>query len=473
MKAIEGKILPQAVDFEDAVIGSVMVNDDNFMDVVMLEPRHFYNPQNQLVWRAILTLFNKDGKFDTLLVKDELKRSGKLDAAGGFFYLSNLVKKQTGKNNLKKYAEIVMDKYLRREGAKISTELLSNFYDDTIDVYITIDKANQEINEVSSFASVEEDCGAEEAIKLFKQNVNTRSDEEGNITGVKSGFTYIDNVTSGFQKGDLIILAGRPGMGKSAFATDVARYCDEEVGFFTLEMSDFQVWGRIAARGLKVNSKVLTKGLYRESYLEKINAEIRKYPKIHIDGTPGLSITSFKSKARKMKRDYGVKLIIIDYLQLMTGHVGVKYNGNENAELNDISKGLKEMAKELDIPIIALSQLSREVEKRKPPRPKLSDLRGSGGIEQDADMVGFFYRPEYYNLLEKIAPQASKDECKGLGCLIIDKHRGGSLANIWMRFEAQYSSFSDFIYDMNTGEEITEEYKKEIDNKEGGTDLPF
>lgn len=465
-----GKILPQAIDFENSLLGSLLANQDNIGEVDMLEPKHFYNTKNEIVYSTIMTLYNRNEKIDTLLVSNELKKEKKLEEIGGFQYLAELVKKQTGKNNISKYCEIIIEKYLRRKGIETSGNLLTNFYEDSIDVFETIDKANQEINNISAFASVEEPVDAVKAIKVFEENVNTKTEEEDDgITGIPSGFTYLDKCTSGWQYTDFIVLGGRPGMGKSAKATDFARNSGVPTAIISLEMSAFQVWSRIIARGLKTNSKVFTKMQYKDAALKDIRKEISKYPNIFVDPVVGLSITHLKSKARKLKKEKGLKLLIVDYVQLMTGKIGKDYRGNDNAELNDISKGLKEIAKELNIAVIALSQLSRKVEDRKIPKPKLSDLRGSGGIEQDADVVMFAYRPEYYNIETKIAPRANKSSCKGLGCLIVEKHRGGDLGVFWSKFDKHYSSFSDFIYDTETGEEILLNNNKE----EIVEDLPF
>lgn len=450
--------LPQAIELEEAIVGTIIADENNISEIMLLNHNHFYDTKTKQIFKVLLDMYNKREKIDALLVVEKLKELGKLEKLGGKTYVFSLLKKQTSSNKINKYAEIVLDKSLRRDGIKQLDRLISNFYDETLDIYGVLDDANKSIIKISSFASVDEPVGAKSAIKEFRDNLQ-EEDKPVEVTGVPSGFTYLDKVTGGWQPGQLIIDAGRPGMGKSASATDFARNAGQEgykVAIFSLEMSAFEIWGRIISKGLGINSRVFTKRQYKKSLLPKIENEILKHENIYIDGSVNLSITTFVSKARRMKREYGIDLIIVDYLQLMKGDIGVDYKGNETKELNDISRGLKSVAMELKIPVISLAQLNRDVDKRKPPIPKLPDLKGSGAIEQDADLVLFHYRPEYYGVYTKIAPKADKTDCKGLGCIIIDKHRGGELAKIWLKFQKEYSSFSDFIYDLETGEEIRE-----------------
>lgn len=431
-----GKLQPQAIEFEEAVLGALLI-DSEALDTISkdLSDDLFYKEQNQLISNAILNLYRKNERVDILTVCRELKRLGQLEMVGGSFYVSSLTNRIASSANIEYHVKILQQHSLKRSAIRFCTNTIKKAYDDSEDVFemyaelqMDADNSIKDVMhyEVSSIG------------KIHQKNITESREiiESGSKSGVECGLELVDDLTGGWQKTDLIILAGRSGMGKTSAAISMAIYPslekNEPVAVFSLEMSNSQIGGRIQSSlsGIDVG-KIIRKDLdlgdisYIEQSCEKLNSS-----PIYIDDTPNISLPELKSKARRLYREKGIKLIVIDYLQLMRSGLNIK---NRQEEVAEISKGLKVLAKELDIPIIALSQLSRSVEERTDKKPQLSDLRESGQIEQDADIVMFCYRPEYYGA-ETYELEGEEIDTKGLFVLVIAKNRNGSLCDIPLRF---------------------------------------
>lgn len=441
----QGKLPPQAVDLEEAVLGALMLEKDALAAVIdILKPEIFYKDANQLIFSAIQRLFSKSEPIDILTVTNELKQSGELEIVGGPFYITQLTNRVASAANIEYHARILLQKYIQRSLIGISTEIIHDAYEDTTDVFDLLDKAESHLFDLSeqnlrrNFA---------EMPSLVHQAINeiqaARKHAEG-ISGVPSGFSELDRITSGWQKSDLIILASRPGMGKTAFALSMAR--NVAVGFklpvaiFSMEMSSIQLVTRLISSETQLPVEKLRKGNLENYEWEQLNAKIGNLidAPLYIDDTPALSIFELRAKCRRLKAQHNIQLIILDYLQLMSSPS--EGRGNREQEISNISRSMKSLAKELSVPIIAVSQLSRAVETRGgTKRPILSDLRESGAIEQDADLVLFLYRPEYY----KITEDEQGNSTIGHAELSIAKHRNGALKDINLRFISKFAKFTD------------------------------
>jgi replicative DNA helicase len=439
-----GKVPPQALDLEEAVLGAIMLEKDALTDVIdILAPHSFYKDAHQKIFSAIQRLFQNSEPVDILTVTQELKKSGELEFVGGPYYISQLTNRIASSANASFHARIISQKFIQRELIRISSDIIKDAYEDTTDVFDLLDTA-----EANLFSLAEGNIrkNYDKMSSLIHQaiaQVEAARAHEGGVAGVESGFSALDRVTSGWQKSDLIILAARPGMGKTAFVLSMARNTAVDFGkavaVFSLEMASIQLVNRLISSESEIPNEKLKKGTLEDYEFEQLNAKINKLSEapLFIDDTPALSIFELRAKCRRLKAQHDIQLIIIDYLQLMTaGGSG----GNREQEISTISRSLKQIAKELDVPIIALSQLSRAVETRGgDKRPMLSDLRESGAIEQDADMVLFIYRPEYYGINE----DEEGNSLLGIGEIIIAKHRNGSLENVPLRFIANLAKFTD------------------------------
>jgi replicative DNA helicase len=442
-----GLLQPQSVELEEAILGACMLESEAINLVVdILTPECFYKEANQILFMAIIDLYKRSSPIDILTVCQKLKSLDKLEEVGGAYYISSLTNRIASSSNIEYHSRIVVQQFLKREMIRLSTENIKNAYDDTLDVFDTFQKGITKIEgaisgvikyDVKQIGKVHEKVIAE---SIFVAQSGIKS-------GVPTGFRNIDNFTNGWQKTDLIILAGRPAMGKSvcglAFALNPAIRDNIATAVFSLEMSNDQLVGRAQSSLSGINSsRIIKKQLTVDEVLlvESRCLELNTAP-IYIDDTPSLSLIDLKGKARKLVRDKKVRLIVIDYLQLMTVDAG---KGNREQEVSMISKGLKALAKELDVPIIALSQLSRAVESRGgDKKPMLSDLRESGSIEQDADMVIFCYRPEYYGI-ETYEIGGETLECNGLMSLIVAKHRAGSLGELRLGFNGDLTKLENY-----------------------------
>ncbi|TNE79371.1 MAG: replicative DNA helicase [Bacteroidetes bacterium] len=442
---IQGKVQPQAPDLEEAVLGAIMLEKNALNEVLqILKPEHFYIDAHRYIWEAIVKLFNDSKPVDILTVTQELRQAGNLEFAGGAYYITQLTNRVASAANVEFYARIITEKYIQRELIRIGSEMATEAFEETADVLKMLDKAQGQV-----FAIAEENIkknaeGLDAIIKKAIKNIESAKEHESSLTGVPSGLLGLDTLTSGWQKSDLVILAARPGMGKTALTLSVARNAavdhNKGVAVFSLEMSSVQLALRLISAEAEINQENLRSGKLSQQDWEQLTSRVTKLndAKLFIDDTPAISIFELRAKCRRLKAQHDINLVIIDYLQLMRGDE--KSSGNREQEISLISRSLKAMAKELDVPVIALSQLSRAVETRgTSKRPILSDLRESGSIEQDADMVLFIYRPEYYKLME----WEDGTSTMGKAEIIVAKNRHGQTKEIRTRFIGQYGKFTD------------------------------
>ena len=445
----KGKIPPQALDLEIAVLGAMMIDKKGIDDVIdILHPDAFYDKKHQEIYAAIYTLFQNSEPTDLLTVSQQLRKDGKLELVGGDFYLINLTQKVASSAHIEYHARIILQKYIQRKLISISSDIIETAYDETVDVFDLLDLAEGKLFEVTqgNLKKGSEDAG--DLVKQALKKIQDISNQDG-MSGLETGFTKLDALTSGWQPSDLIIIAARPGMGKTAFVISMAKNMAIDFGhpvaLFSLEMSSVQLITRMISSETGLTSEKLRKGNLEAHEWEQLNVKVKKLSDapIYIDDTPSLSIFDLRAKARRLVSQHGVKIIVIDYLQLMTaGGSAGKGGGNREQEISMISRNLKALAKELNVPVIALSQLSRAVETRGgSKRPLLSDLRESGAIEQDADIVSFIFRPEYYGVTEW--DDDDHTPCEGQGEFIVAKHRNGGLENIRLKFTGHLAKFSD------------------------------
>ncbi|AHJ97294.1 primary replicative DNA helicase [Hymenobacter swuensis DY53] len=447
MGGASGKLPPQAPELEAAVLGALMLEKDALTTVIdILKPQSFYKDGHQRIFKAILNLFDKSEPIDILTVTHELREMGELEVAGGAHYVANLTFKVNSAANIEYHARIITENAIKRELIRIASDIQRDAFEDTTDVFNLLDTTEQSLFEVSesnirkNFDDMRSLMG--KAIKELEE----KKDQKDGLTGVPSGFSALDRVTSGWQPSDLVIIAARPGMGKTAFVVSAMRNAAVEfkkpVAIFSLEMSSLQLVNRLISAEAELDSEKIKKGNLADYEWAQLNHKISSLSSapIYIDDTPGLSIRELRTKCRRLKAHHDIQMIIIDYLQLMTGNTDGKGGGNREQEIASISRALKGIAKELNVPVLALSQLSRSVETRGgDKKPQLSDLRESGSIEQDADMVIFLYRPEYY----KITEDEMGNPTQGTGEVIIAKHRNGSLESVQLKFIGKFTKFAD------------------------------
>ena len=434
------KIPPNDVEAEQAVLGSMLIDKDAVISAIeILRKDDFYREDNKAIFEAMINLYNRPEPIDIITVKDELSSIGKFDIVGGLEYLADLPEKVPTTANVDKYIKIVKEKSILRSLIKTSNELISLGYDETQEVDTVINEAEKKVFELvqdrnqAGYSAIKEVL-----VDAFAQLERLYNQKEG-ITGVPSGFADLDLRTAGFHNSELIILAARPAMGKTAFAlniaTNAATKSNVPVLLFSLEMSKEQLVNRVLCSEAMVDSNKLKTGKIEENDWVKIVEALGPLSEaeMYIDDTAGISITEIRAKARKLKLEKNIGLIIIDYLQLIQGS-GNRKIGSREQEISEISRSLKILAKELDIPVIALSQLSRAAEQRSEHRPMLSDLRESGSIEQDADIVMFLYRDDYYN---------EESESKNIAEVIIAKNRSGSIGTSEILWMSNYTKFAN------------------------------
>ncbi|ATA73519.1 replicative DNA helicase [Capnocytophaga sp. H4358] len=465
-----GKIPPQDISIEQVVLGAMMIDKKGVDDVIdKLTPDVFYKKQHQFIYQAIYDLFQQSEPIDLLTVVEQLRKNGNLEAAGGEYYLIQLTQRVSSSAHIEFHARIIMQKFIQRRLIQISSEIIEEAYDETTDVFDLLDSAESKLYEVAQGNLKRSSESAEELVIKALKKIQDISNKTDGFSGIPSGFTKLDQLTSGWQASDLIIVAARPGMGKTALTLSMARNIAVgqgiPVAFFSLEMSSVQLITRLISSETSLPSEKLRTGKLEPHEWHVLSTRVKDLEKapLYIDDTPSISIFDLRAKARRLSSQYGIKLIIIDYLQLMTAGGGSKGVGNREQEISTISRNLKALAKELDIPVIALSQLSRNVEARPGhKRPQLSDLRESGAIEQDADIVSFIYRPEYYKIMEwdDEAQSSTKDQ----GEFIVAKHRNGGLENIRLKFLGQFGKF-DNLDDFDTfGGGIPQEISSRIND---------
>lgn len=451
---IEGKMPPQAVELEEAVLGALMIEKDALTAVIdILKPQSFYKDANARIFQAIEQLFTRSEPVDILTVTQELKKTGELEIVGGAYYITQLTNRVASSANAEFHSRIVAQKFIQRELIRISTKTINDAYEDSSDVFDLLDTAESDLFSIVEGNIKKNYDKMSTLIKGAIEKIEHAKNSDDDHSGVPSGLTALDRITGGWQNADLVIIAARPAMGKTALVLTMARNAavdfKKPVAIFSLEMSSLQLVTRLMASESELSSEKFKKGDLEDHEFQQLNDKIKSLAEapLFIDDTPALSVFELRAKARRLKEQHKIELIIVDYLQLMTA--GGEGKGNREQEISTISRSLKGLAKELDIPVIALSQLSRSVETRGgDKRPQLSDLRESGAIEQDADLVMFIHRPEYYGVTE----DADGSDTRGMAELIIAKHRNGSIDSAKTRFIGQYTKFTDLdVLDQNLG----------------------
>jgi len=471
---VYGKLPPQAKDLEEAVLGAIMLEKSAFDTVVeILKPECFYVEAHQRIYRAMQSLAQKSQPIDILTVVEELKRKEELEMIGGPYYVTKLTNMVVSTANIDAHSRIILQKFIQRELIRISGEIISDSYEDSTDVFDLLDDAESTLFEITKNHLRKNFDPIDRVLVKTIQRIEDMRHKNEDITGVPSGFASLDRVTYGWQSTDLVILAARPSVGKTAFALNLARNAalhptkPTGVGLFSLEMSAGQLVQRILAAESEILMEKIARGKLEEHEMKQLYAKgiqrLGQAP-IFIDDTPALNIFELRAKCRRLKNKHNIGMVIIDYLQLMSG-TGENRNANREQEISKISRDLKGLAKELGIPIIALSQLSREVEKRKEGNkmPQLSDLRESGAIEQDADMVMFLYRPEYYDITSNEMGESNRGETH----VRIAKHRNGSLETIKLRALLHIQKFVDWDGDDFTGSGLPAGNWKPIQDLDG------
>jgi replicative DNA helicase len=439
-----GKLPPQSLDMEEAVLGALMLAKEPVNEVIdILQPESFYKDAHQKIYAAIKDLFATSQPIDILTVTQELRKKGEIDEVGGPFYISQLTNRVASTANTENHARIISQKHILRELIKISSNVIQKAYDETTDVFDLLDEAEASLFKVAEGNIRKNYDSMADLVRQATIEIEHAMQREDGLSGIPTGFNALDRVTSGWQRSDMIVLAARPGMGKTAFVLSMARNIavkyNHACAVFSLEMSSLQLVNRLISGEAEIPAEDIRKGNFTRDKFNQLFERTKKLAEapLFIDDTPALSVFELRAKCRRLKAQHDIQIVIIDYLQLMTaGGSG----GNRQEEISTISRSIKEIAKELNVPIIALSQLSRSVESRGgDKRPMLSDLRESGAIEQDADIVCFIYRPEYYQL----ETWADNTPCAGQGEIIIAKHRNGSLEDVRLKFIGKFAKFDN------------------------------
>lgn len=440
-----GLVQPQAIDLEEAVLGALMLEKGAELEVLdLLKAESFYKEAHQHIFQCIVDLSSRHDPIDMLTVTEELRKKNMLEEVGGAYYVAQLTERVASAAHIEFHARIIAQKYLQRELIRITSDIQSRAYDPGEDINDLLDSSEQQLFNLSYGNIKKESSSIADLVRDSIERIEEASQRGDGLSGVPSGFTSLDRVTSGWQPSDLIILAARPAMGKTAFVLSMMRNMAMEhnvaVAMFSLEMSGVQLVSRLIVAETELPGNKVKNGKLESYEWEQLELKVGPLAEapIFIDDTPAISIFEFRAKARRLKMQHDVKIIIIDYLQLMTGTPDTR--GNREQEVSTISRGLKAVAKELNVPIIALSQLNRSVEMRSgDKRPQLSDLRESGAIEQDADIVTFIHRPEKFGIDE----DQEGNSTKGKAELIIAKHRNGAVTDVQLRFREELAKFED------------------------------
>jgi replicative DNA helicase len=442
---LEGRVPPQAVDVEMAVLGAMLLEKEAIAKAIeILDETTFYRPAHQMIFSAITSLFERSEPVDLITLIEELRRRGQLEKVGGEYYLTELTTRVSTGANVEYHARIVLEKALMRGLIASSTEVVARAYSDSEDALMLLDEAEQKIFQISERRMRRTFVSMSTAVPSTMELIESIHGKHSGVTGVPSGFAEVDNLTGGFQKSDLIIVAGRPSQGKTAFVLSLARNAavihGHAIGFFSLEMSMQQLVMRLICAEARVDAHHVRTGRLPEDEWRKLSTSVgRLYKaKIFIDDTPALGILELRAKARRLKAEHNVGLIVVDYLQLMQGPKNVQ---SREQEISMISRSLKALAKEINVPVIALSQLNRAVEARGDKRPVLADLRESGAIEQDADVVMFVHRPEMYG----IEKDDNGEPTAGTAEIIIGKQRNGPTGTVKLAFVKSYARFENFL----------------------------
>ena len=444
-----GHLQPQALDIEKVVLGALMIDSDAFTVVSeLIRPETFYDPRHQKIYGAIQSLNLHEKPVDIMTVAEELKRSGDLEEVGGPAYIVELSSHVASSAHIEYHGRILAQKFLARQLIQFASMIETSAFDETVDVDELMQKAEGSLFELSQKNMAQEytqiDPIVKQAHELLLKAANNQ--ENGGLTGISTGFTKLDKITAGWQPSDLVIIAGRPAMGKTSFALSLAKNIAIDnripVAFFSLEMNNVQLVNRLLSNVCSISGSKILSGQLDPSDWERFDNNLRKMDgaPIYVDDTPGLSVFELRTKARRLVREHGIKVLMVDYLQLMNAN-GMRFNSRQE-EVSTISRSLKGLAKELNIPVLALSQLNRTVEQRdgiEGKRPQLSDLRESGAIEQDADLVLFVHRPEYYRIFQ----DEKGNDLHGKAQIIIAKHRKGATDDVLLSFRGEYTRFSN------------------------------
>jgi len=440
-------VQPQAPDIERAVIGALLIDKDAYSVVCeMLRPESFYDPRHQLIYAAVRDLSIGEQPVDVLTVTDQLARNGTLEEAGTPAYIAEISSRVATSAHVEYHARIVAQKFLARQLIQFTSDIQTRAFDETVDVDELMQQAEGALFELSQKNMKKDYTQIDPVIAQAVKVIQDAARNTDGLTGIPSGYHGLDDKTSGWQASDLVIIAGRPAMGKTAFALSMAKNIAADykvpVAFFSLEMSNQQLVNRLISNACEIEGKKILNGQLQQDEWERLDKRVNTLlgAPLYVDDTPGLSVFELRTKARRLVREHGVKVIMIDYLQLMNAN-GMRFSSRQE-EVSTISRSLKSLAKELDIPILALSQLNRGVEAREGlegKRPQLSDLRESGAIEQDADMVIFVHRPEYYHIYQ----DDSGRDLHGMAQIIIAKHRKGATGDVLLNFRGELTRFEN------------------------------
>ncbi len=438
----EGRVPPQAVDIEMAVLGAMLLEKEAISKTLeILDDSAFYKPAHQNIFKGMVGLFEKNEAVDSITLVEELRRRGQLDGIGGPVYISELTMRVTSAANVEYHAKIILEKALLRNLISASSEVTSRAFNETEDALDLLDDAEQKIFQISEKRMKKSFLSMRDAVFNTMEMLESIHGKHSGVTGVPSGFSQLDNLTGGFQPSDLVIVAGRPSMGKTALVLSIARNAAIDhsvpVGFFSLEMSAQQLVLRLICAEARVDAHSVRTGRLPEDQWRKLSTQIGKLhaAKIFIDDTPALGILELRAKARRLKVEHGIGMVVVDYLQLMQGPKSAQ---SREQEISVISRSLKALAKELNIPVLALSQLNRAVEARTDKRPVLADLRESGAIEQDADVVLFVHRPEMYGI-----KMEGDKSVENIADIFIGKQRNGPTGDVQLSFRKQYARFEN------------------------------
>ena len=440
-----GHLQPQALDVEKAVLGALMIDKDAYAVVCeMLHPESFYEPRNQKVYAAVRDLSMAERPVDVLTVTEQLAKNGDLEEVGGPVYVAELSSRVASSANIEYHARIIAQKYLARQLISFASVIETKAFDDTTDIDDLMQEAEGSLFELSQRNMKKDYTQIDPVIKNAVEVIQKAAANKDGITGVPTGYHKLDDITSGWQASDLVIIAGRPAMGKTSFALSMAKNIAADykvpMAFFSLEMSNVQLVNRLISNCCEIQGKKIQNGQLQPDEWERLDKRMNDLigAPLYVDDTPGLSVFELRTKARRLVREHGVKLIMIDYLQLMNAN-GMRFSSRQE-EVSTISRSLKGLAKELDIPILALSQLNRGVDARTDKRPVMSDLRESGAIEQDADIIMFIYRDWVYHK-DTADPNVAE--------IIIGKQRNGPTGTVNMRFDGQFTRFDNLAQDVD------------------------
>lgn len=462
-----GKLPPRDTDLEEVVLGACMLEKDAYMNVCdILVPDSFYDPVNQKIYQAITTLGFNQRPIDMMTVTEQLRQDGTLEEVGGAVHITELTARVYSAANVEFHARIIAQKYLARRLISYAAAIESKAFDESNDVDTLLQEAEGQLFDISQTQLKREVTPIDPVINLALEQIQAAANNKSGLSGLQTGYNDLDKMTAGWQNSDLIIIAARPAMGKTAFVLSMAKNMAIDynipIAIFTLEMANVQLVKRLLSNIADLEGEKIKNGQLTPEEWDRLNERLRSVysAPLYLDETPGLSITELRTKARRLVREKNVQMIMIDYLQLMNA-TGLKL-GSREQEVSTISRSLKALAKELNIPIIALSQLNRSTETREDKRPVLSDLRESGAIEQDADIVCFIHRPEYYT---KSGEDGEGNDIRGLAELIVAKHRSGAVGTVKLRFISKFAKFDNWDQGFEMVQESLHEGSRKLSSK--------